>query len=98
MLDNSISIKRIINLSRFVLPHHIKDNCRKLVDVEGHYRLEPIAKVSQEIINDLGLTNVESIGNLELYLDDGFSYYNGKLPIQVLSLDLCGSQSVSKTI
>ncbi|KVH96353.1 hypothetical protein Ccrd_001554 [Cynara cardunculus var. scolymus] len=83
-LDDCKSLERVTSLNGLALSNLVKENCRKLVEVEGYFRLEPISKVNQEIINDLGLINVGSMGNLELYLDDGFSYYNGKRPIQGL--------------
>lgn len=83
-LDNCESLERVTSLNGLALSNLVKENCRKLAEVEGYFRLEPISKVNQEIINDLGLINVGSMGNLELYLDDGFSYYNGKRPIQGL--------------
>ncbi|KAI3729666.1 hypothetical protein L6452_18329 [Arctium lappa] len=83
-LDNCESLERVTSLNGLALSNLVKENCRKLTEVEGYFRLEPISKVNQEIINDLGLIDVGSMGNLELYLDDGFSYYNGKRPIQGL--------------
>ncbi|KAM7478690.1 hypothetical protein LguiA_026903 [Lonicera macranthoides] len=40
--------------------------CEKLREVQGMFKLEPMEKVSREILDNLGLYGVELIGNLKL--------------------------------
>ncbi|THG19832.1 hypothetical protein TEA_017659 [Camellia sinensis var. sinensis] len=40
-------------------------NCEKLVEVQGMFKLEPIGNAGAEMINKLGLVDLESMGSLE---------------------------------
>ncbi|KAL7237769.1 hypothetical protein ACSBR2_003966 [Camellia fascicularis] len=44
------------------------DGCGKLVEVQVFFKLERIGNADAKIVNSLGLTELESMGSLEIYL------------------------------
>ncbi|XP_059652099.1 disease resistance protein RPV1-like isoform X2 [Cornus florida] len=62
--------------------------CGKLVQVEGVFKLEPIGTVDAEIINILGLSNFELLGNVKVNLYSNMTFTERKVRLQVRSLSL----------
>ncbi|KAL7235585.1 hypothetical protein ACSBR1_018973 [Camellia fascicularis] len=62
--QNCTSLKRIPNLPNLLNRLFLDvSDCNRLVEVQGLFRLEPIGNFVPEMINSLGLFNLESIEN-----------------------------------
>lgn len=61
-------------------------NCGKLVEAHGLFKLAPIQDIDAEIINHLGLVDLESMANIEVGMFCCMSLTKRKVPLQVLSL------------
>ncbi|KAL7257899.1 hypothetical protein ACSBR1_004089 [Camellia fascicularis] len=63
------SLEMITNLPNWITYLALKaDGCEKLVEVQGIFKLEPIGNADAKIVNSLGLTELESMGSLEVDL------------------------------
>ncbi|XP_057500343.1 disease resistance protein RPP2B-like [Actinidia eriantha] len=67
--------------------------CPKLDWVEGLFKLEPIEKIDSEIVNNMGLAHLESMGSLDMKLFNNLTFTSRKLQaLQVLYE--CGIYSI----
>ncbi|KAM7466872.1 hypothetical protein LguiB_014434 [Lonicera macranthoides] len=64
------------------------NNCSKLVEAHGMFKLGPIRDIDAEILNHLGLVDLESMGNIEVGIFSNMSISKRKVPLQVCSLSL----------
>ncbi|CAL5340845.1 unnamed protein product [Camellia sinensis] len=62
---------------------NIKDGCSSLGMVQGMFKLEPIGNAGTEMINNLGLVDLESMGSLEVELANNMTCTRKKGALQV---------------
>ncbi|CAL5340869.1 unnamed protein product [Camellia sinensis] len=67
-------------------------DCEKLVEVQGMFKLEPIGNAGAEMINKLGLVDLESMGSLEVELANNMTCTRKKGALQ--GLYECGIYSI----
>ncbi|KAM7465473.1 hypothetical protein LguiB_013035 [Lonicera macranthoides] len=60
------SLESVASGSTLTRPAIYPPRCRKLREVQGMFKLEPIEKVNREILDNLGICGVELIGSLRL--------------------------------
>ncbi|PSS21673.1 TMV resistance protein like [Actinidia chinensis var. chinensis] len=82
---NCTSLKRITNLPNMLKSLFLDvSDCCKLVEVQGLFKLEPIGDFLPEMINNLGLSNLESMRNTEVELFNNMTKTRMKCPVQGL--------------
>ncbi|GFY94383.1 disease resistance protein (TIR-NBS-LRR class) family [Actinidia rufa] len=82
---NCTSLKRITNLPNMLKSLFLDvSDCCKLVEVQGLFKLEPIGDFLPEMINNLGLSNLESMRNIEVELFNNMTKTRMKCPVQGL--------------
>ncbi|CAK9177823.1 unnamed protein product [Ilex paraguariensis] len=90
------SLERITNLPNLLKSLFLDIfGCKKLVEVQGLFKLEPLGNFHSEFIKNLGFLNLDSIGNTEVELYNKLTETRKTGPVQVLSL--CLSLSLSPT-
>ncbi|THG12083.1 hypothetical protein TEA_027175 [Camellia sinensis var. sinensis] len=89
-IDGCSSLGMVTNLPN-LLRSLILDSsdCEKLVEVQGMFKLEPIGNAGAEMINKLGLVDLESMGSLEVELLNNMTFTRKKGPLQVLCVCVC---------
>ncbi|KAM7462858.1 hypothetical protein LguiA_030979 [Lonicera macranthoides] len=60
------------------------NDCSKLVEAGGLFKLAPIQDIDAEILNHLGLVDLESMGNIEVGIFSSMSISKRKVPLQGL--------------
>ncbi|CAL5340923.1 unnamed protein product [Camellia sinensis] len=92
-IDGCSSLGMVTNLPN-LLRSLILDSsdCEKLVEVQGMFKLEPIGNAGAEVINKLGLVDLESMGSLEVELLNNMTSTRKKGPLQ--GLYECGIYSI----
>ncbi|CAL5401872.1 unnamed protein product [Camellia sinensis] len=94
-IDGCSSLGMVTNLPN-LLRSLILDSsdCKKLVEVQGMFKLEPIGNADAEMIYNLGLVDLESMGSLEVELLNNMTSTRKKGPLQGLYLYECGIYSI----
>ncbi|XP_059653193.1 disease resistance protein RPV1-like isoform X2 [Cornus florida] len=79
------SLEMITNVPNLLdsLDLFIKD-CYKLSEVQGLFKLEPIGNFDEVMINNLGLSNLEFLRNIEVWLLNNMTKTIRKVPLQGL--------------
>ncbi|CAL5340902.1 unnamed protein product [Camellia sinensis] len=92
-IDGCSSLGMVTNLPN-LLRSLILDSsdCEKLVEVQGMFKLEPIGNAGAEMINKLGLVDLESMGSLEVELANNMTCTRKKGALQ--GLYECGIYSI----
>ncbi|CAL5378112.1 unnamed protein product [Camellia sinensis] len=81
LVGHSTSLEKITyqsNMFSSQLLEHTE--CRRLVEIQGVFKLLPLGMVETEMIQILGLINLESLANIEVFFMNGWNM--GKCPIQ----------------
>ncbi|CAL5340874.1 unnamed protein product [Camellia sinensis] len=92
-IDGCSSLGMVTNLPN-LLRSLILDSsdCEKLVEVQGMFKSEPIGNAGAEMINKLGLVDLESMGSLEVELANNMTCTRKKGALQ--GLYECGIYSI----
>ncbi|KAI8021808.1 Disease resistance-like protein DSC1 [Camellia lanceoleosa] len=82
-VDECSSLEMITNLPNWTTYLDLTtDGCEKLVEVQGIFKLEPIGNADAKIVNSLGLTELESMGSLEVDLRNNITDTQKKYLLQ----------------
>ncbi|CAL1385157.1 unnamed protein product [Linum trigynum] len=83
--DDCSSLNRIANLPNLLewldLEVH---GCERITEIGGLFRLEPLSSIDSEVLNNLGLFDLESFEGIEIEMSNALSCTTIKTPIQVL--------------
>ncbi|CAL5378188.1 unnamed protein product [Camellia sinensis] len=81
--ESCASLERITNLPNWLRSLNLDlCDCTELVEIQGMFWLEPITKVDARMINNLGLVNLDTMGNIELDLYNNLTQSGKKGPTQ----------------
>ncbi|CAL5378152.1 unnamed protein product [Camellia sinensis] len=78
-------LEMVINLPNLLKSLDVVVNfCDNLIEVQGLFKLVPIVNIDTEMMNKLGLCNLEVIGKVEVELFNNMTISKRKLPLQGL--------------
>ncbi|KAL7205655.1 hypothetical protein ACSBR2_018559 [Camellia fascicularis] len=79
------SLEMVINLPNLLKSLDVVVNfCDNLIEVQGLFKLVPIVNIDTQMMNKLGLCNLEVIGKVEVELFNNMAISKRKLPLQGL--------------
>ncbi|XP_059652084.1 disease resistance protein RUN1-like [Cornus florida] len=79
------SLEKLTNLPNLLSSLSMEaDGCDKLIEVQRVFKLEPIGNNDAEMISNLGLSNLEFLGNVEVYLFNNMTQTGRKVSLQGL--------------
>lgn len=97
-LEDCTSLERLTNLPNLLKSLDLEIfGCEKLVEVQGIFKLEPLG-TNTEILNNLGLFNLESLEGIEVEMSNCLSCTEMKTSIQVKNLISSVSNFISITL
>ncbi|XP_074339771.1 disease resistance-like protein DSC1 [Apium graveolens] len=77
-LLEKVTMKRGLYLRNFVLPWR----CKKLLEMDGIFKIVPIGEIDSDLINSCGIYDVEFMKTIKIRLYNLYTYSELKCPIQ----------------